>query len=122
MRVIIAGSREFNDYDLLCKEMEKLRQSGHIFTEVVSGTARGADRLGERWARQKGLRITRFPAQWEKYGKSAGYRRNAEMAENTDFLVAFWDGVSKGTAHMINIAEEKRLYCIVVRTDRKEDQ
>ena len=64
-------------------------------TEIVSGGAKGVDRLGEWYARQRGLPCKAFPAQWAKYGKSAGPIRNAEMAEYADYGVAVWDGVSK---------------------------
>jgi hypothetical protein len=72
-------------------------------TEIVSGGARGVDRLGERYARKRGLPCKVFPAQWAKYGKSAGPIRNAEMAKYTDYGVAVWDGVSRGTANMIKL-------------------
>jgi len=74
-------------------------------TEIVSGGARGVDRLGERYARQRGLPCTVFPAQWGKYGKSAGPIRNAEMAKYADYGVAVWDGESRGTAHMLKLME-----------------
>lgn len=106
MKTIIAGSRGFCDYTLLCKSLSCLPWE---VTEVVSGTARGADQLGERWGLQTGLPVTRFPADWEKHGKRAGYLRNAEMAEYADALVAFWDGSSRGTKHMIDLANKAGL-------------
>jgi hypothetical protein len=78
--------------------------SRHPITEIISGTAKGADKLGERWAHSKGISIKRFPADWDKFGKSAGYKRNAEMAKYGDSLVIFWDGVSRGTKHMKELA------------------
>ena len=74
---------------------------------VISGTANGADKLGEEWASIGNIPIERYPADWATYGKRAGYVRNAEMAEVADCLVACWDGESKGTGHMIEIAKKK---------------
>jgi len=110
MKTIIAGGREFNDYDLLEQYCNT-----HSITEVVSGCARGADRLGERYANKHDIPITKFPADWDKWGKSAGYRRNAEMASYADSLIAFWDGVSKGTSHMIDLANSKKLDVNVIK-------
>lgn len=106
MRVIIAGSRGIDNIHKVAKAIEN---SGFEITEVVSGTCRGVDRLGERWARNHGISIARFPADWYRHGRSAGYKRNIEMAQYADALVAVWDGVSKGTGHMIQIAKERNL-------------
>jgi len=111
-RVIIAGGRDFNDFDLLKQKMDKLLSNVIGDIAIVSGMARGADSLGARYAVLKGYALHSFPADWDKYGKSAGYRRNEEMARNADALVAFWDGKSKGTKHMIDIA---RLHGLKVR-------
>lgn len=81
----------------------------------MSGTANGADQLSERWAKEFGYLIKYFPANWEKYGKLAGYKRNKQMAEYADALIAFWDGKSKGTKHMIDLAKEQNLQVRVVR-------
>jgi len=105
MKVIIAGSRNFKDYELLKKKMDFFNSNGKI-TEVVSGAARGADTLGEKWAEERDIPIKSCPANWAKLGRSAGYIRNKEMAEYADALVAFWDGVSRGTNHTIDIMTE----------------
>jgi len=109
-KVIIAGGRDFVDSLYLHKTLDKLL-SGKHYDEVIilSGRARGADTLGENYGVSKGIRVDVYPANWDKYGKSAGYRRNAEMANDADALVAFWDGKSRGTMHMINLAKEKGL-------------
>ena len=113
MKIIIAGSRNFNDYNLLKSSCDNLlTQFTNI--EIVSGTARGADKLGERYAREKGYDIKQFPANWDKFGKSAGYIRNDEMAKYSDMLVAFWDGTSKGTKHMIDLANKRSLKVEIV--------
>lgn len=108
MKIIIAGSRDFNDYETL-KKVCDFMLSRQDEVEIVSGTARGADQLGERYAREKGYLIKQFPADWTKDGKRAGYIRNKEMAEYADALIAFWDGKSKGTEHMINLAKKRGL-------------
>ena len=108
MKIIIAGSRNISDGFALSSVM---REAGYILKEnideIVSGGARGVDRLGEVYAKEQGITIKRFPADWEQYGKAAGYIRNAEMAEYADALVVLWDGQSKGTLHMINTAAKK---------------
>lgn len=104
-RVIIAGSRNFNNYELLKDKCLKILSNKMVTDNVaiVSGEARGADMLGERFAKELGLQLLLFPAEWDKYGKSAGYKRNLTMSENADALISFWDGESRGTRHMIDI-------------------
>ncbi len=112
MRTIIAGSRTAGCYDDLLKAIASIDWTP---TEIISGAARGADRLGERWAQENGIPLRRMPADWDKHGKKAGYLRNAEMLQCADALIALWDGESKGTAHMIRIAREKGLRVFVQR-------
>lgn len=110
-KVIIAGGRDFNDYDRLVKIMDNVL-SNILLTyevEIVCGMARGADLLGKRYAEERGFKVIECPADWDTFGKSAGYIRNREMADMADALVAFHDGVSKGTQHMINLAKERNL-------------
>lgn len=120
-RVIIAGGRDFNDYDLLVKTMNHLLSNVNDDITVVCGKARGADTLGERYAKERGFSVQYFPADWEKYGKAAGYIRNTEMAENADALVAFWDGQSRGTRHMIALAKMHGLKVRVKRYDKESN-
>jgi len=113
MKVIIAGGRDFSDFSLLNEKCEViLKDESDI--EIVSGAARGADKMGEQYASLKGFGIKRFPAEWDKYGKSAGYKRNEQMAQYADTLIAFWDGSSKGTKHMIDLANRNKLKVHVV--------
>lgn len=100
-KIIIAGSRTFSDYARL-----KLVLDAKEPFELISGGARGADRLGERYAEEKRYPCRIFPANWGLYGKKAGYLRNEKMARYADVLVAFWDGESKGTKHMIDLANQ----------------
>ncbi len=116
LKIIVAGSREFNNYPLLKQKLDFYcqRYSPHQI-EIVSGAARGADRLGEKYAQDSSLSLKKFPANWDKHGKSAGYRRNQEMAQYANAAVVFWDGKSKGSQHMINLAKEQELNLRVVR-------
>lgn len=106
MITIIAGSRNFAD-DILVREA--VEASGFDITEVISGGARGIDKCGERWATKNRIPYQVVYADWDKYGKSAGYRRNQRMADMAEALIAIWDGQSKGTLHMIHIAKAKGL-------------
>jgi len=108
MKVIIAGSRKFNDYKKLCKICDHLLQN-QTNIEIVSGTAKGADKLGEQYAKERGFKLTKFPANWNKYGKAAGPKRNQQMAQYADALIAFWDGKSRGTKNMITLARSLKL-------------
>lgn len=117
-RLIIAGSREFNDYSLLkSKVLEYIGIENNDIT-IVSGTARGADQLGERFALENNLNLVKMPANWNLYGKRAGYLRNNDMAtfaaKENGVLIAFWDGKSKGTKHMIDLAYRHKLTVYVV--------
>lgn len=115
MKVIIAGSRGFNDYEVLSKFCDYVIGEPDEEVEIVSGKAKGADTLGERYANERDYEIKEFPANWDKYGKSAGYRRNADMANYADLLIAFHDGESKGTQHMIDLANKKGINVAVYK-------
>ena len=97
MKYIIAGGRDFINRGVL----ERVLQRYTDIDTVISGCAQGADTLGAEWAAKNHIPLQTFPAYWNIYGKSAGFIRNAEMGEHADALIAFWDGKSKGTAHMI---------------------
>lgn len=120
VKIIIAGSREFDNYDFLKSNMDVLfnlfgidKEKEQI--EIICGMCRGADMLGERFAKENNYAIKYFPADWDKYGKAAGVIRNEEMAkyaaeyedeDDEGILVAFWDGKSRGTKNMIENAEK----------------
>jgi len=106
MKTIIAGSRDCEDYELVCKV---IAESGFEITEVVSGCARGVDRLGERWAKEHNVPVKRFPAHWSEFGKQAGPIRNREMAWYADALVAICFSGSIGTMDMIRVARKQGL-------------
>lgn len=119
LRVIIAGGRDFDDYALLTETMDNYLSDVMDEVAIVCGKARGADTLGERYALDHGYSVLAFPAEWNRFGKTAGYIRNTEMAKNADALVAFWDGKSLGTKHMIATAEQSGLDVHVVRYEKK---
>lgn len=123
-RVIICGSREFDDYEFLRDKCDKIlsRKAADPTEEIVivSGCAKGADALGERYASERGYQVLRYPAQWDKYGKSAGPRRNREMAEVSNACIAFLSSTSenRGTKNMISTALKMNL---LVREVKEED-
>lgn len=114
MKTIIAGSRGFTNYQFLQTECDRILSSEEE-VEIVSGGAKGADKMGEHYAKQKDFALTVFPADWDKFGKSAGYIRNKQMAQYADTLIAFWDGESRGTKHMIDLAEEMGLTVHIIK-------
>lgn len=118
MRTIIAGSRTVVDYAVVKRA---IANSHFIVTEVVSGTARGVDRFGEQWAAENQIAVKQFKPDWDGLGRSAGYRRNEDMAEyacavegQPGQLIAVWVNGSKGTGHMIDLAREHGLAVFVV--------
>jgi len=119
--LIIAVSRGCNNYDLL---FSKIKQFYKLFikptgkhTKIVSGTAQGADRMGEQFAQHFNLELIRMPADWDTHGKAAGYKRNEAMAAIADGCIVFWDGKSNGSFHMMNIAFAKHLDLWIIKAD-----
>ena len=102
MKVIIAGSRDITDYNIVYEAVNNSGVAPYI-TEIVSGGARGVDKLGELYAKNNNIPVKIFLADWNTYNKSAGYKRNLEMGNYADYLIAVWNGESKGTKHMIDI-------------------
>ena len=110
-RIIVAGGRDFSNYILLSETLDAvLKRYTDSETIIVTGCCHGADALGERYAKEHGIPVKRFPADWQQYGKAAGPIRNRKMAEyaaeRDGMLVAFWDGKSRGTASMVRLAEK----------------
>lgn len=129
MRLVVAGSRSFGTpmadlseaantarlesaRRIVCREMSVYQTDGLI---ILSGTASGADRLGEWWAGLNRLPVERYPADWQQYGKRAGYLRNELMAQKCDSVIVFWDGKSRGTEHMMALAKRYGRPLTVVR-------
>ena len=109
--LIVAGGREFNDYQLLSERLILIADTylEEKLITIVSGAARGADKLGEQFASTHGVRCISLPADWNRYGKRAGFLRNEQMAGMSQGLLAFWDGKSTGTEHMITTAHDRGL-------------
>lgn len=109
-KLIIAGGRDFNDYHAMKSAFAEFTEFTPDNTiTIISGMAKGADTLGVRLAHEYNLELIQKPADWDRYGKSAGYRRNEEMAKIATHLLVAWDGQSKGTGHMIDLANEYHL-------------
>ncbi len=107
-RVVIAGCRDYDDYEE-AKEyidfcLSNIRKENDII--IVSGGASGADAIGERYADENGFDVEEHLADWDRYGRSAGPRRNKEMAQVADYVICFWDGESRGTKSMIEFAQQ----------------
>lgn len=119
LNVIVAGGRDFTsekNYEMMKSWLLYFFKDlfPHHIT-IVSGMAAGADSLAIRFAKEHGLQVKEFPADWKRFGKSAGYKRNVQMAEFADACVCFWNQHSKGTKHMIDIAKERELKLRVVK-------
>jgi hypothetical protein len=116
-RLVVAGGREFENYKLLSTQLDKYLPDIIKTHDVIilSGCAKGADSLGEQYAREHGFAIEQHPAAWEHYGNAAGPIRNKEMTGMADAVIVFWDGQSKGSKSMINCAKEQGIPCKIVR-------
>ena len=116
-RIVVAGCRDYTDYDSAKEHSERcIKRIKEENTLVfVSGGCAGADMLGERFARENGYGVERYPADWNKYGKNAGPIRNLQMAEICDYVICFWDGKSRGTASMISCARKRNKPLKIIR-------
>ena len=106
MKLAIVGSRTFNDYDLFVKKL-MYYVAIETIDLIISGGAIGTDSLAKEFTVHFNMPYLEFPAEWDKYGKSAGYRRNIDIVRACDEVLAFWDGKSKGTKHTIDIAKQQ---------------
>jgi len=111
MKVGIVGSREFKNYELFSDVMKQYLSD---ISWVVSGGAPGADSLAEKWAKENKKMLTIYPADWLNLGKKAGYVRNTDIVKNSDMIIAFWDGKSKGTKHTIGLAQKMGKECKII--------
>jgi hypothetical protein len=116
MKLIVAGGRDFNNYEFLCESLDfMLSKFEKKDISIVCGMARGADALGRRYGIARGFNIIEMPANWKDLGKRAGYHRNEQMAKVATHCVVFWDGESKGSKHMIKLAGDYLLPCKIYR-------
>ena len=114
MKLAVVGSRGFNDYDLCKSKLDAIHLRKPI-TCIVSGGAKGADSFGEKWAKENNIETLIFIPDWNKFGKRAGYLRNEDIIKNCDSVIAFWDQISKGTAHSISLAKKYEKSCLIVK-------
>lgn len=116
MKVLVCGSRKFGAPDVVRDALDHMAAMNGIDL-VIEGCASGPDRCAEEWAAEWGVPIEHHPADWARYGKSAGHRRNSEMLRDgrPDMVVAFWDGQSAGTAGMVKSAERLGVSVVVYR-------
>lgn len=117
MKLIVAGSRNVTNYNCLKFYIDEYRKKIKV-TTIISGGAKGADKFGEKYAWENNLVLEIYEADWTNLGKAAGYRRNEVMARKGDLLIAFWDGKSRGTKHMIDIAEREGLPVTIITDPR----
>jgi len=117
MKLLIAGSRDITDYQILLDTVKKVPSFFDGVTNIISGKARGADALGERYANRNDLPLLQYPANWDTHGKAAGYIRNKQMVEVADRCLVLWDGSSKGSLHTINLALNKGIPLFVIYVD-----
>lgn len=116
MNIVVCGSRTFDDYELLEEKLDAF--TAKVAKPVIlSGGCKGADKLGEWWAFKNKLEVRVYHADWQRHGKKAGPLRNSEMVEAADALIAFWDGLSKGTANIIGLARAAGIPVRVVKSD-----
>lgn len=116
MKVAVVGSRTFNDFALLRKTLDTLYPNISL---IVSGGAKGADSFAERYAKEEGISTLIFKPDWKTHGKAAGFIRNKDIVEAADMVIAFWDGISKGTKNSMDHAEKmgKKLITVMFTTD-----
>ena len=105
MKLAVIGSRGFCDYGLMKSYLDKIH-SVEPLTFIVSGGAKGADSLSEKWAKENNIPTMIFIPDWDKLGKSAGFIRNKDIISNCDKVLCFWDGISKGTLSSINLSKK----------------
>jgi hypothetical protein len=104
MNVLIAGSRTIYDYRILT---EAVNESGYNIGSVISGGARGVDKLGEQYANNNNISVQVYIPSWNLHGKAAGVMRNTEMVSVADAAIILWDGQSKGTKDTITKCQKK---------------
>ena len=113
MRLAIIGSRTFNNYALLSKTLGvhfyyMIHSDEFGEYEIISGGANGTDNIAKQYAENTNIKYVEFPAEWNKYGKSAGFIRNQQIIDNSDMVLAFWNGESRGTADTIEKAKRAK--------------
>lgn len=120
MKIAIVGSKIFDDYNIFQNYINKIfKNIDRKDIEIISGGAKGADSLAERFAKENNIKIKIIYPEWNKYGKQAGYLRNIQIIKESDMAIIFWDGKSKGTKHDIDLCEKYKKLYFVYRFDLK---
>lgn len=114
-RVVVCGSRYFNDLKFIYEKLDFYLSNQIKNVEIVQGDFDGPDRISQMYAHDRELLLTTFHAEWGKYGKRAGPIRNEEMARYSIACIAFWDGKSRGTLSMINFAKQYNLKLKIIK-------
>lgn len=118
MNLAIVGCRDYDDETFIYESIDKfLKENSVVKNElaIVSGGARGVDTIAEEYADKNNIQKIIFPAEWSTYGKQAGFIRNYKIVDHADHVLAFWNGVSKGTNHTIELAKHKGIPINVIR-------
>lgn len=111
MKLAVVGSRSLNNYSIVSNYLDSVTN----LTQIISGGAKGADKFARIYAKKHNIDLVEFKPDWAKYGKSAGYKRNKKIISACDEVVAFWDGVSKGTTHSFKLAQEFEKPITIIR-------
>ena len=117
-KLIIAGGRGFTDSKKMHTALDLLANHGELkdyAVSIVTGMARGADMLAHEFALAFNVKRYEFPADWNQYGKRAGFIRNKQMGDFADGLLAFWDGQSRGTKQMIEYMQSLKKPTYIIR-------
>ena len=135
MKIVVCGTRQFNNYDLLKSKLDEFTKDfidNDIEITIVHGAAPGADIMSEQYAKENGIKYKSIPADWnnlnhpdayikinkqtgKKYDAKAGFRRNAKLLDLANMIIAFWDGKSPGTKHMIDESNKRNIPCFVIK-------
>ena len=110
MRLAVVGTRDYHDYSRFKNTLDTMEK----ISVLISGGAKGADSLAEVYAKEKNIELKRLVPDWSKYGRAAGMIRNKDIIAEAEYVVAFWDGKSKGTKHSIELAKKKGVPILVV--------
>ena len=111
LKIGVIGSRGFNDYKLVCDTLNPYK---NIVYQIVSGGAKGADSLGEKWANENHIKTLIHRPDWDKHGKAAGFIRNELIVDDSNLIISFWDGMSRGSEHSMNLAKDQGKEVIII--------
>lgn len=116
IKLAIIGSRTFNDYEFLKATVDRIIKEKNLNVGlIISGGAKGVDNLAHRYSDEKQLEIKRYNAEWGKYGRAAGLKRDFEIIDDCNMCIAFWDGKSRGSKHSIDLCSKQNKKCIIIQ-------